>query len=82
MQRSFESGNHNIFLIGDSGYPLELWLMTPLPNQPQGSPKFRYNEALCKARNPVERRFGVVKEPGDAFLNRELFCTMLDSMVE
>ncbi|XP_012154648.1 putative nuclease HARBI1 [Ceratitis capitata] len=42
---------------GDSGYPLEPWLMTPLPNQPQGSPKFRYNEALSKARNPVERLF-------------------------
>lgn len=35
--------------------------MTPLPNQPEGSPKFRYNEALCKARNPVERLFGVLK---------------------
>ncbi|XP_036327217.1 putative nuclease HARBI1 [Rhagoletis pomonella] len=61
MQRSFENGNHNVFLIGDSGYPLEPWLMTPLPNQPEGSPKFRYNEALCKARNPVERLFGVLK---------------------
>ncbi|XP_020715258.1 putative nuclease HARBI1 [Ceratitis capitata] len=61
MQRSFESGNHNMFLIGDSGYLLEPWLMTPLPNQPQGSPKFRYNEAFCKARNPVERLFGVLK---------------------
>lgn len=35
--------------------------MTPLPNQPEGSPKFRYNEALCKARNPIERLFGVLK---------------------
>lgn len=35
--------------------------MTPLPNQPEGTPKFRYNEALCKARNPVERLFGVLK---------------------
>ncbi|XP_020713654.1 protein ALP1-like [Ceratitis capitata] len=61
MQRSFENGNHNMFLIGDSGYPLEPWLMTPLPNQPQGSPTFRSNQALCKARNPVERLFGVLK---------------------
>ncbi|XP_036334855.1 putative nuclease HARBI1 [Rhagoletis pomonella] len=61
MQRSFEDGNHNMFLIGDSGYPLDPWLMTPLPNQPEGSPKFRYNEALCKTRNPVERLFGVLK---------------------
>lgn len=35
--------------------------MTPLPNQLEGSAKFRYNEALCKARNPVERLFGVLK---------------------
>lgn len=49
------------FPKGDSGYPLEPWLMTPLPNQPEGTPKYRYNEALCKARNPVERLFGVLK---------------------
>ncbi|XP_017469829.1 PREDICTED: putative nuclease HARBI1 [Rhagoletis zephyria] len=60
MQRSYENGNH-MFLIGDSGYPLEPWLMTPLPNQPEATPKFRYNEALCKARNPIERLFGVLK---------------------
>ncbi|XP_017474731.1 PREDICTED: putative nuclease HARBI1 [Rhagoletis zephyria] len=60
MRRSFENGNH-MFLIGDSGNPLEPWLMTPLPNQPEATPKFRYNEALCKARNPVERLFGVLK---------------------
>lgn len=35
--------------------------MTPLANQAEGTPKFRYNEALCKARNPVERLFGVLK---------------------
>lgn len=35
--------------------------MTPLLNQLEGSSKFRYNEALCKARNPVERLFGVLK---------------------
>lgn len=35
--------------------------MTPLSNQSEGTPKYRYNEALCKARNPVERLFGVLK---------------------
>ncbi|GBP13509.1 Putative nuclease HARBI1 [Eumeta japonica] len=49
------------FVGGDSGYPLEPYLMTPLPNQPEGTPKFRYNESLCKARNPIERLFGVLK---------------------
>ncbi|XP_067633998.1 putative nuclease HARBI1 [Eurosta solidaginis] len=61
MHRAHENGNRHMFLIGDSGYPLEPWLMTPLPNQPEGTPKFRYNEALCKARNPIERLFGVLK---------------------
>ncbi|XP_017468428.1 PREDICTED: putative nuclease HARBI1 [Rhagoletis zephyria] len=61
MQRSYENGNHNLFLIGDSGYPLEPWPITPLQNQPEGSHKFRYNEALCKVGNPIERLFGVLK---------------------
>lgn len=46
---------------GDSGYPLEPWLLTPLPREPEGTPRFVYNEALCSARNCVERLFGVLK---------------------
>ncbi|GBP09729.1 Putative nuclease HARBI1 [Eumeta japonica] len=71
LQRSYENGNH-IFLIGDSGYPLEPYLMTPLPNQPEGTPKFRYNESLCKARNPIERLFGVLKATWRCLSQRKL----------
>lgn len=46
---------------GDSGYPLEPWLLTPLPREPEGTPRFAYNEAVCSARNCVERLFGVIK---------------------
>jgi len=35
--------------------------MTPLTNFAEGTPEFRYNAALCKARNVVERLFGVLK---------------------
>lgn len=43
------------------GYPLEPWLMTPLPEEIPGTPRFFYNEALCKTRNCIERSFGVIK---------------------
>lgn len=50
-----------IFKLGDSGYPLEPWLMTPMPNHPEGSPQYLYTRYHCKARNVVERFFGHFK---------------------
>lgn len=47
--------------VGEAGYPLEPWLMTPLPHYPQWSRQFHYNKKLCKARSIVERFFGVIK---------------------
>lgn len=35
--------------------------MTPLKHQQEGTPRFAYNEALCKARSVIERCFGVLK---------------------
>lgn len=32
-----------------------------MPNETEGTPRFLYNEALCSARNCVERLFGVLK---------------------
>lgn len=54
-------GNRNTWLIGDSGYPLEPWLLTPIHNPLPGSPEERYNKSLCKARNCVERCIGKSK---------------------
>lgn len=47
--------------IGDAGYPLQPWLLTPLPHYPEWSRQYRYNEKLCKARSVVERFFGILK---------------------
>lgn len=35
--------------------------MTPLPHYPEGTRQFEYTKKICKARNVVERFFGVFK---------------------
>ncbi|XP_025157887.1 putative nuclease HARBI1 [Harpegnathos saltator] len=51
----------NARLIGDDGYGLEPWLMTPLKYEQPGTPCFNYNEELCSTRSCIERLFGVLK---------------------
>jgi len=45
---------------GDSGYPLEPWLLTPLANTTNPS-EVAYNHAHSKTRTIIERCFGVLK---------------------
>ncbi|XP_054717504.1 putative nuclease HARBI1 [Uloborus diversus] len=48
------------FLLGDSGYPLEPWLM--IPYAPSNVAREQvYNKKHKKARNVVERAFGLLK---------------------
>lgn len=49
------------WLIGDSGYPLQPYLMTPFLNPLVNSPESAYNYAHMRARNVVERALGVLK---------------------
>lgn len=48
-------------IIGDSGYPLLPYLMTPKLRQPEGSPSARYTDAHIRARSCVERAIGMLK---------------------
>nr|XP_050022688.2 putative nuclease HARBI1 [Dermacentor andersoni] len=50
------------YLLGDSAYPLEPWLLTPAPGHPAPhTPEGRYNAAHTSARSAVERCIGVMK---------------------
>lgn len=50
------------FHAGDSGYPLEPWLLTPVPGHPSpASPEGLYNAAHVSMRLVVERSIGVLK---------------------
>lgn len=55
MQRELEGA-----LLGDNGYPSLPYLYTPILN-PRTAPEIRYNRAHVKARNVVERMFGIWK---------------------
>nr|CAI5828336.1 unnamed protein product [Callosobruchus analis] len=61
LEAAYNEGDRNMWLIGDSGYPLQPWLITPFHNPPQNTPEFRYNAAHIRARNCIERCNGVLK---------------------
>lgn len=47
--------------IGDSGYPLRPWLLTPFLNAEPNTPEYRFNKTFCHARSCIERCNGVLK---------------------
>ncbi|KAJ8913896.1 hypothetical protein NQ315_005693 [Exocentrus adspersus] len=61
LEAEYNRGNRNSWLLGDSGYPLQPWLMTPFLNPPPNSPESQYNSAHIQARNCIERQNGVLK---------------------
>lgn len=48
-------------ILGDRGYPLKDWLLTPFVNT-DTRPKERYNEAHSITRSTIERCNGVLKK--------------------
>lgn len=50
----------HLYLLGDSGYPLQPWLMVPVANA-NTPEELHYNRMHSKTRNKVERCIGVLK---------------------
>uniref|UniRef100_A0A1L8DIS7 Putative harbinger-4 pst n=1 Tax=Nyssomyia neivai TaxID=330878 RepID=A0A1L8DIS7_9DIPT len=61
LYQEFINGDIRSWLLGDSGYPLEPWLLTPYRNAAPGTPEARFNEWHSRARSSVERCIGVLK---------------------
>lgn len=55
------AGDRNTWLLGDTGYPQQPWLMTPILNAVEDTPEARYNVAHARCRNCIERCNGVLK---------------------
>ncbi|KAG0710936.1 putative nuclease HARBI1 [Chionoecetes opilio] len=61
LRQRFDRGDFgNYLLLGDTGYALESFLMTPVTH-PTTVPEERYNRGHCRTRVTVEQTFGILK---------------------
>lgn len=61
IRAKFENGEmQNSVILGDSGYPVRPYLITPLTN-PRTEAEQLFNEAQIRTRNVIERTFGIWK---------------------
>ncbi|XP_059220599.1 putative nuclease HARBI1 [Stomoxys calcitrans] len=76
LEKPYSIGGSSYWLLGDAGYALEPWLMTPHRRPQDGSVEFKFNEVHCKCRNVIERINGVLKNRWRCILGaRELYYT-------
>ncbi|XP_031348432.1 putative nuclease HARBI1 [Photinus pyralis] len=61
LQQYHANGLRGSWLLGDSGYMLEPFLMIPFLNPAENAPESRFNVNHIRARNCVERAIGVLK---------------------
>nr|XP_022307569.1 putative nuclease HARBI1 [Crassostrea virginica] len=61
LSRELERGQLNGVLLGDSGYPLKPYLMTPYTFADTLAAQ-NYNSAHCKTRVTIEQTYGIIKK--------------------
>ncbi|KAJ8946003.1 hypothetical protein NQ314_008999 [Rhamnusium bicolor] len=62
LRRRCLEGQRNTWLLGDSEYPLQPWLMTPITDAASNSPEAYYTKCHVRARNVSEQDNGTWKE--------------------
>ncbi|KAJ8964356.1 hypothetical protein NQ314_004967 [Rhamnusium bicolor] len=61
LLEEYQIGHRNSWLIGDGGYPLEPWLLTPVSGPNINDHEQKFNRAHRSTRNVAERFNGVFK---------------------
>ncbi|XP_050551680.1 putative nuclease HARBI1 [Spodoptera frugiperda] len=61
FMRELHQNEEQVWLLGDSGYPQQPWLMTPILNAVLGSVEDTYTQRHVQARDCIERCFGLLK---------------------
>ena len=78
LRAQFHAGVYKGILLGDKGYGIKPYLMTPFSN-PVSQQEKRYNFSHCQVRNCIERAFGVLKRRWQILqgqINLELSVTL------
>ncbi|XP_017469156.1 PREDICTED: putative nuclease HARBI1 [Rhagoletis zephyria] len=61
FKRNYDNGERGLWLLGDAGYALQPFLLTPFRDPNVGTPQHIFNLKHSSARNVVERTTGVLK---------------------
>ncbi|KAJ0169386.1 hypothetical protein K1T71_014973 [Dendrolimus kikuchii] len=61
IKSHLEHINESTWLLGDSGYPLRKFLMTPIINAAPDTPESHYTDIHVRTRNIIERTIGLLK---------------------
>jgi hypothetical protein len=57
LQQIYVLNNQENYLLCDSGYPLEPWLLVPFMNPQEDTPESTFNTALSQLRMTIHRAY-------------------------